>query len=153
MYLSYMQQKTRLEPALRACNCSRIIFTPPNPWKGRVGSLRASHRVKRKKQSVWTASSFERKTRLELALRADNYRELIFTPPTPERGEWGRFVQVIVPNEKSSPFGLLLRLSGKRDSNSRFAWALSRELYLHPQPLKGATWGRFVRAIVCASTK
>ena len=64
-------------------------------------SLRASHRVKRKKQSVWTASS----------------------------------------------------LSGKRDSNPRFARALSRELYLHPQPLEGEYWGRFVRVIVCASTK
>ena len=30
----------------------------------------------------------------------------------------------------------------------RFAWALSRELYLHPQPLKGEYWGRFVRVIV-----
>ena len=69
--------------------------------RGDLGSLRASHRVKRKKQSVWTASSFERKTRLEPALRADN----------------------------------------------------SRELYLHPQPLKGATWGRFVRAIVSDSAK
>ena len=29
----------------------------------------------------------------------------------------------------------------------------SRELYLHSQPLEGATWGRFVRVTVCTSTK
>ena len=55
--------------------------------------------------------------------------------------------------QKKQSIGLLLRLSGKRDSNPRFAWALSRELYLHPQPLEGEYWGRFVRVIVCASTK
>ena len=27
----------------------------------------------------------------------------IFTPPTPERGEWGRFVRVVVSNEKKQP--------------------------------------------------
>ena len=46
---------------------SRTYIYTPSPWKGRVGSLRTSHRIKQKKQSVWTASSFERKTRLELA--------------------------------------------------------------------------------------
>ena len=66
-----------------------LMFTPPTPERGDLGSLRASHRVKRKKQPVWTASSFERKTRLEPALRADNSRKLIFTPPTPERGVLG----------------------------------------------------------------
>ena len=37
----------------------------------------------------------ERKTRLELAF-AGISRELMFTPPTPERGEWGRSVRAIV---------------------------------------------------------
>ena len=60
-------------------------------------------------------------------------------------GEWGHFGRVIVSNKKSSPFGLLLRLSGKRDSSPRCAWAISRELYLHSlTPWQGATWGRFV---------
>ena len=38
------------------------------------------------------------------------FSRVIFTPPTPERGEWGRFgrAQVFL-NKKSSPFGLLLR--------------------------------------------
>ena len=29
--------------------------------------------------------------------------------------------------------------SGKRDSSPRCAWAISRELYLYPQPLEGAS--------------
>ena len=68
-----LERKTRLEPPLRVGIISRIIFTPPTPERGVLGSLRASHRVKQKKQSI----------------------------------------------------GLLLRLSGKRDSNSR------------PQPWQG----------------
>ena len=64
-------------------------------------SLRASHRVKRKKQSVWTASS----------------------------------------------------LSGKRDSNPRFAWALYRKLYLHPQPLGGASGVASCESSFCITKK
>ena len=56
-------------------------------------------------------------------------------------------------NEKSSPFGLLLRLSGKRDSSPRFARTILANLYLHPRPLKGASWGRSVRAIISDSAK
>ncbi len=37
----------------------------------------------------------------------------IFTPPTPEMGEWGRFVRDFVLNEKSSPFGLLFSVERK----------------------------------------
>ena len=55
--------------------------------------------------------------------------------------------------QKKAVHGLLLRLSGKRDSNPRFAWVLSRELYLHPQPLKGEYWDRFVRTIVFLNKK
>ena len=46
---------------------SRNIFTPPNPWKGWVGSLRASL-VSNEKSSPFGLLFFvERKTRLELA--------------------------------------------------------------------------------------
>ena len=69
---------------------------------------------------IWRCShssiSTKWKTRLEPPLRVGIISRIIFTPPTPVRGEWGRFVRAIVSNEKSSPFGLLLRLSGKRES-------------------------------------
>ena len=54
-----------------------------------MGSLRANHRIKQKKQPVWTASSFERKTRLEPPLRVGIISRIIFTPPTPGRGVLG----------------------------------------------------------------
>ena len=43
--------------------------------------------------------------------------------------------------KEDSPFGLLFRLSGKRDSSPRCARAIYRELYLHPQPLRGVASG------------
>ena len=49
----------------------------------------------------------------------------IFTPPTPERGEWGRFVQVSCQTKKAARLDCFSSLSGKRDSNSR------------PQPWQG----------------
>ena len=53
--LSFFERKTRLEPTLRVGIFSRTVIYTPDPWKGRVWSLRASHRVKRKKQPIWTA--------------------------------------------------------------------------------------------------
>ena len=93
-------------------------------------------------------SYMQQKTRLEPALRAGIISRIIFTPQTPERGEWGRFVRVIASNEKSSPFGLLLRLSGKRDSSPRCARTIIANLYLHPRPPERGEWGRFVQIIV-----
>ena len=40
-------------------------------------------------------------------------------------------------HKKRIAYAILRALSGKQDSNSRFACVVSRELYLHPQPLKG----------------
>ena len=95
MYLSYMQQKTRPEPALRACDCSRIIFTPPQPLEGAT---------------------------------------------------WSRFGRdLFISTKKAAPLDCFSSLSGKRDSSPRCARTIIANLYLHPRPLKGATWGRFVR--------
>ena len=66
----------------------------------------------------------ERKTRLEPAF-AGASREIYLHPPTPERGEWGRFVQVSCQTKKAARLDCFSSLSGKRDSNSR------------PQPWQG----------------
>ena len=47
-----VERKTRLEPALRACNSRELLFTPPNPLKGgTLGSL-VANLVFRSKQSL-----------------------------------------------------------------------------------------------------
>ena len=55
-------------------------------------------------------------------------------PISPER-----FPFDITTTKKQSHFCNCFILSEKRDSSPRCAWAISRELYLHPQPLKGAS--------------
>ena len=48
------------------------------------------------------------------------------------------FARHLDTKRKKTAISCLLRFkSGKRDSSPRFAWAISRELYLHPQPLEG----------------
>ena len=48
-----LERKTRLEPAF--AGISRELYLHPQPLEGGSGVVRASHRVKRKKQPVWTA--------------------------------------------------------------------------------------------------
>ena len=149
----YEYDLTQNEPRARIRgHFSRTIFTPPNPLiGGTLGSL-VANLVFRSKQSlpyqreVWRdclyscglfrkthkkrialcyPSCVERKTRLEPPLRVGIFREFIFTPPTHERGDLGSLRAGHRVKQKSSPFGLLFRLSGKRDSNSR------------PQPWQG----------------
>ena len=64
-------------------NGSRNIYLHPDPWEGSLGSLRASRRVKRKKQPSWTASSFERKTRLEPTMLVGNISRIYVYTPDP----------------------------------------------------------------------
>ena len=93
-----LERKTRLEPALRVGNFSRTIFTPPTPRRGewgRFGRAQFSMGAKRKKTAKSCLHRFERKTRLEPALRADGCSRTIFTPPAPGRGEWGSFGRVL----------------------------------------------------------
>ena len=68
-------------------------------------------------------------------------RNLYYNPPQSpfgKGGRWGREFssQPTINNKrKSDDFHLLLRYG--RDSSPRCSWAVSRELYLHPQPLRG----------------
>ncbi len=135
-----------------SCDQHRRLVANPPPNGHHAKRALPPRRSCRVRQSCHLLTIKENETRARAA--RGHFSRTIFTPPTPERGEWGRFVRVIVSNKKKqSHRGLLLRLSGKRDSSPRCARTILANLYLHPQPLEGATWGRFVRAIVCASTK
>ena len=52
-------------------------------------------------------------------------------------------------NNKGLDFSKPLILGGKQDSHPRFACVVSRELYLHPQPLEGGgigvAWSKYRR--------
>ena len=79
-----------------------------------------------KKQPFWTAFLLSGKRDSNSRCARIVAREFIFTPPTPGRGVWGRFVRaIILHNKKKQPFWTAFLLSGKRDSNSR------------PQPWQG----------------
>ena len=59
--------------------------------------LRVRCRVKQRKAIHLNCFSlFERKTRLEPTMLVGNISRIYVYTPTPERGEWGRFVRVIV---------------------------------------------------------
>ena len=95
--------------------------------KGRFGGIVyivADTSAKRTKKAIIFRLSLcvERKTRLAPTLRVCGFSRIIFTPPTPERGVWGRFVRDTYHQTKKQPFWTaFLRLSGKRDSHPRFA--------------------------------
>ena len=69
-------------------------------------------------------------------------------PISPER-----FPFDITTTKKQPHFCNCFILSEKRDSSPRCAWAISRELYLHLQPLEGASWDRFVRDFILHNKK
>ena len=81
--------------------------------------------IKTKKSQKTLRLDFERKTRLETHVARGQFLAIYIYPPNPWKGRVGSLRASLASNKKSSPFGLLLRLSGKRDSNSR------------PQPWQG----------------
>ena len=86
-----LERKTSHEPTGWAI-CSRVVFTPPTPGRGewgRFGQAQFSMCAKRKKTAKSCLHRFERKTRLEPALRVGNFSRTIFTPPNPWKGRLG----------------------------------------------------------------
>ena len=141
MYLSYMQQKNETRARAARVRLLANLYLHPQPLEGATwGRFGRDLFISTKKAAPLDCFSSlsgirDSSPRCARAIA----RELYLHPQPLEGANWGRFVQVIVSNEKSSPFGLLLRLSGKRDSSPRCARAIARELYLHPRPLKGAS--------------
>ena len=92
-------------------------------------------------------SDFERKTGLELALRASIFSAIsFFTPPNPLAGgtQGPRVVNSLYPKIRGMAKTTPLILSGKRDSNSRYARVFfPRFPFSHPlTPWQGAHKGR-----------
>ena len=56
-------------------------------------------------------------------------------------------------HKKRIAYAILRALSGKQDSNSRFAYVVSRELYLHPPTPERGALGSLGQAIVADNTK
>ena len=56
-------------------------------------------------------------------------------------------------HKKRIAYAILRALSGKQDSNSRFACVVSRELYLHPPTPERGALGSLGQAIVADNTK
>ena len=102
-----------------------------------------------KKQPFWTASSLSGKRDSSPRCARTVTREFIFTPPTPGRGVWGRFVRaIILHNKKSSPFGLLFCWA-ENETRARAARGQLLAKYIYtPNPWKGCLGSLRVSAVI-----
>ena len=74
--------------------------------------------------------------------------------PSPCNGCLGPLVQSLVPStKKGSQQTAFSFVERKTRLEPTLRVSISRELYLHPQPLKGEHWGRFVQASASNLTK